>query len=298
MTTIRKTMIGASFALLLGCAHAPPTELVEARSTYQRVSAGPAKEYDPAGLHVAKNSLLVAERSFDRKEDSWLVRGQAYIAMRKAQLAESVARTKMHEQELAEAQARQEQLEEQEVAKAKAELESVKDELAEKDNAVSMTARELAAEKERRMEAERRAALAATELARIASVKQDDRGMVVTLSGSILFASAKYDLLPGARAKLDEVADALLAGDPDATFVVEGHTDSQGKDEANQFLSLNRAKAVRDYLISRGIVADRITAEGYGERRPVADNKSAEGRAMNRRVELVVKPGNAVASGG
>lgn len=290
MTTYRQILVGASFALLMGCAHTPPSELLEARAAYDRASAGPAKEYDPAGLHVAKKSLLAAERSFQQKDDDWLIRGQAYIAMRKAQLADSAAHTKMYEVKLAQAKARQEQLEDQMAAKTKAELENVKEELGEKDAVVAKTERELAEEKALRAEAERRAALAAAELSKIAAVTQDERGMVITLSGSILFASAKSDLLPTAQAKLNDVATALLAGDPDTTFVVEGHTDSQGKEEANQYLSLKRANAVREYLISRDIAADRITAEGFGESRPVADNNTPEGRANNRRVEIVVKP--------
>ncbi len=64
-----------------------------------------------------------------------------------------------------------------------------------------------------------------------------------------------------------------------------------GKAAANQELSVNRANSVRDYLVSHGIAADRITSEGHGPDRSIADNKSAEGRANNRRVEIVVKPG-------
>jgi outer membrane protein OmpA-like peptidoglycan-associated protein len=157
-----------------------------------------------------------------------------------------------------------------------------------------MTAPQLAAERERRAEAERKAASAVSELQRIASVKQDPRGMVVTLSGSVLFASGRSELLPTAQAKLNEVADALLEGDPDTTFVVEGHTDSQGKSDKNQSLSLARANSVRDYLIGREIAADRITAEGYGETHPIASNATPEGRANNRRVEIVIKPGKSM----
>jgi outer membrane protein OmpA-like peptidoglycan-associated protein len=93
--------------------------------------------------------------------------------------------------------------------------------------------------------------------------------------------------------KLGQVAEALLAGDPAASFVVEGHTDSQGKAAANQLLSVNRANSVRDYLVQHGIAADRITSEGHGPDHSIADNKSAEGRADNRRVEIVVKAGKA-----
>jgi outer membrane protein OmpA-like peptidoglycan-associated protein len=148
--------------------------------------------------------------------------------------------------------------------------------------------KQLADEKQLRIEAEARATKARDDLARIASVKQETRGTVITLSGSVLFASNLYELLPGAQAKLSQVANALLAGDPAATFVVEGHTDSQGKTATNQTLSVNRANAVRDYLVQHDIAADRITAQGYGETRTVADNGSADGRANNRRVEIVV----------
>ena len=73
-------------------------------------------------------------------------------------------------------------------------------------------------------------------------------------------------------------------------IVVEGHTDSRGSASANQSLSLKRAQEVRSHLISQGIDASKITAVGRGEDVPIASNDSAEGRANNRRVELVVTP--------
>ena len=114
--------------------------------------------------------------------------------------------------------------------------------------------------------------------------------MVITLSGSVLFQSAKSDLLPGAQVKLNDVAAALTKEDPDSKMIVEGHTDSQGAASFNQDLSQHRADSVRTYLISRGISSDRITAQGLGAGRPIADNASPEGRANNRRVEIVVQP--------
>ena len=92
--------------------------------------------------------------------------------------------------------------------------------------------------------------------------------------------------------KLNEVADALIKGNPDSNITVEGHTDSQGQRTYNMELGEKRAKAVRDQLVSRGVAADRIKAVGVGPDRPVADNKSAEGRANNRRVEIIVEPPN------
>jgi outer membrane protein OmpA-like peptidoglycan-associated protein len=96
--------------------------------------------------------------------------------------------------------------------------------------------------------------------------------------------------MPAAQLKLNDVADALTKQDPDSKIVVEGHTDSQGGASFNQDLSQRRAQSVRDYLVSRGMATDRITAEGFGLTRPIADNTSAEGRANNRRVEIVVHP--------
>jgi OOP family OmpA-OmpF porin len=95
--------------------------------------------------------------------------------------------------------------------------------------------------------------------------------------------------LPIAQSKLNDVAKALKDQGYKA-IVVEGHTDSRGSDENNMKLSQRRADSVRSHLITQGITADKITAVGWGESRPVADNDTAEGRANNRRVELVVTP--------
>jgi outer membrane protein OmpA-like peptidoglycan-associated protein len=145
-------------------------------------------------------------------------------------------------------------------------------------------------ERQRRADAEKRATQAAADLARVASVKQEARGMVITLSGSVLFASGKSELLPAAQARLSAVAQALASQDPDSKLVVEGHTDSQGTAASNQLLSQLRAEAVRMYLVSHGIADDRVTSMGVGPTRPIAGNDSAEGRANNRRVEIIVQP--------
>jgi outer membrane protein OmpA-like peptidoglycan-associated protein len=113
--------------------------------------------------------------------------------------------------------------------------------------------------------------------------------MVITLSGSVLFASNKDALLPAAQERLGQVADALKTQD-DHKIVVEGHTDSQGSAPSNQGLSERRAQSVVSFLVSRGVPADQIRAEGLGQTRPVADNTTTDGRANNRRVEIIVKP--------
>jgi outer membrane protein OmpA-like peptidoglycan-associated protein len=147
----------------------------------------------------------------------------------------------------------------------------------------------LAAEKKARLAAEKRAAAAMASLAEIAKVKEEKRGIVITMSGAVLFATGKHTLLPIAKSKLADVAKALK----DQGFkriVVEGHTDSRGRPSENEALSLRRAEEVRRTLISEGIPANKITAAGHGSRRPITDNNSPEGRANNRRVEIVVTP--------
>jgi outer membrane protein OmpA-like peptidoglycan-associated protein len=301
----RSLLVASSFAMLTACAHAAPPELVQARTAYEQAAEGPSTKYTPAELHVAKTSLLTAERSFEDKEEEAIVRHQSYIAVRKAQLAETLARTEMYKLGLEWSENREEFLEDEDAAKTKAELANTQGTLANTQGALAHTqgalddeeaanavaARELSEEKRLRAEADKRAAQSAADLARIAAVKQDERGTVITLSGSVLFASNRSVLLPAAQAKLTQVAQALLAGDPAATFVVEGHTDSKGKADANQALSVSRANAVRDFLVQHEIAADRVSVQGYGEARSVGDNGNAEGRADNRRVEIVVKPG-------
>lgn len=276
--------------LTVACAHTVPQELAQARESYDRASDGPAAKYTPADLHSAEKSLRSAERRFADEGNTVLTRDEAYIAQRKAEYAEVMARIEMLRQGIAQANAQEEAAKEKDAARTKAELARTKAALASTQAAGAATAAQLELEKKQREEAEKRAAQANADLARIAAVKQEDRGTVITLSGSVLFASNKYDLLPAAQAKLNQVAEALLANDPDSTFVVEGHTDSQGKAALNQTLSENRARAVRDYLVEHGVAADRITSTGLGPSRPVAENSSAEGRANNRRVEIVIQP--------
>ncbi len=291
-----KTSIAICTGLVLaissvGCATAgPPADLVTARASYDRAQHGPAAKLNPADLHTAKNAMDAAERSFAEDGDTRETRDLAYVADRRARIAEvraSATRSSQDQQQTIDA------MHAAETAQSKAtsaKLGAANQQLAAQGQAMQNKDQQLAAEREARAEAEKRAALAAADLARIASVKQEARGTVITLQGGVLFASAKADLLPSAQLKLNMVADALTQQDPDAKMVVEGHTDSQGGSGYNQELSQRRAQSVRDYLVSRGIAADRVTSQGFGSSRSIADNKSAEGRANNRRVEIVVEP--------
>jgi outer membrane protein OmpA-like peptidoglycan-associated protein len=248
----------------------PSAELVEARNTYKRAEKGPSPDQSPAELHVAKEELDKAEAKFANDGNTDDARDRAYIATRRAEIAEAQARLNLLSREKA------------------SEMKQASGLAGEATRELAHTKEQLAAEKKAREEAEKKMQQAMTDLARIASVKQESRGMVITLSGEVLFQSGQSTLMPAAMVKLNDVADALVKNNPDSRILVEGHTDSQGKADYNRDLSQKRAQAVRDYLVSRGIAADRVRAEGLGPDRPVADNKSPEGRANNRRVEIVV----------
>ncbi|MBL8364550.1 MAG: OmpA family protein [Comamonas sp.] len=109
----------------------------------------------------------------------------------------------------------------------------------------------------------------------------------VTYAADAFFDFDKAVLKPEGKAKLDDLASKVKAINLEVIIAV-GHTDSVGSDAYNQKLSIRRAEAVKAYLVSKGIDKSRVYTEGKGEKQPVADNKTKEGRAKNRRVEIEV----------
>jgi OmpA-OmpF porin, OOP family len=105
---------------------------------------------------------------------------------------------------------------------------------------------------------------------------------------NVFFETGSYKLLPKSNTALNEVVK-LLKSDETLMLDVSGHTDSKGDEAKNQTLSENRAKAVKDYLVSKGIADSRLESAGYGSSKPVGDNNTAAGRAQNRRTELGVR---------
>jgi outer membrane protein OmpA-like peptidoglycan-associated protein len=283
------TFQNSSILLLLtvgaGCAAAlPPQDLLTARADYGHASHGVAASLDPADLHSADVSLSLAEQSFERDGDTQGTRDLAYVADRRALIADARGEAMQSAQQ-------QQQTVGQMNAAERAQLAATSGQLGRANMQLALQGQALVTEQQRRADADKRAAKAAADLAAFASVKQDPRGMVITLSGGVLFVTNKADLLPGAQVKLNQVADALATQDTESKIVVDGYTDSQGAAAYNQDLSQRRAQSVRDYLVTRGIAPDRITAQGFGLNSPVADNATPEGRANNRRVEIVVSQG-------
>jgi outer membrane protein OmpA-like peptidoglycan-associated protein len=279
-------------AVPVGCATAPPVELIQARTACNRANLGPAAQLAPADLRKAGLVLEQAERAFSDERNLPKAVDLAYVAERTAQIAEAHAETALTERKMATQAAGT-------LTAARAQLAKAERGEAQQAQQVGLerTAREAAEQKadaseqkagvseEKAAASEQRAQQANDALDRL-SAKPEPRGIVITLSGSVLFRSNGADLLPAALRRLDEVASVLVA--QGQNVVVEGYTDSKGLPASNIDLSRRRAEAVRSYLISRGCPTDRIVARGMGSERPVADNASGEGRANNRRVEIVI----------
>ena len=110
----------------------------------------------------------------------------------------------------------------------------------------------------------------------------------IIISDKVQFQVNSHELLDVSHALLDEVVKVMADNKQIEEVRVEGHTDSTGKADYNKTLSQKRAESVMKYLISKGIKPNRLTAEGFGPERPIADNADAAGQEMNRRVEFVI----------
>jgi len=112
-------------------------------------------------------------------------------------------------------------------------------------------------------------------------------GLKVTFDAGILFETNSSTLNPKSQDALGKFAQTLQ-NNPETNIVISGHTDNTGTDAINQPLSEKRAQSVTNFLVSKGVAQSRMTSVGNGSKQPVADNKTAENRAKNRRVEIVI----------
>lgn len=121
------------------------------------------------------------------------------------------------------------------------------------------------------------------------SVTRHDDHIILNMPGNVTFASDSADISSSFYEVLDSVA--LVLNEFEKTYVdVVGHTDSTGRAEYNQALSVRRAQSVSDYLMTREVMAERLVVTGRGQTQPIASNDTPEGRALNRRVEIVLTP--------
>jgi outer membrane protein OmpA-like peptidoglycan-associated protein len=294
LSTVGLSLLAATF---VACGSPPiSTELRTARDAYAAAEASVASELAPAELDNARQALERAEETFRKDHESPQMVDDAYIAERAAQLALVVGLTEQEKRAKKESENKLEKIEKNrasmtadELEAAKAELADKKRQLADQEADLNKTSAQLGEERTARMAAEGKLSAALVSLKEAGNVKEEARGVVITLSGSVLFATGNYVLLPIAREKLGEVATALK-DQGYKRIVVEGHTDSRGSETTNESLSLKRANSVRSFLVEQGLEDAKVVASGLGESRPVAPNDTPDGRANNRRVELVVTP--------
>ncbi len=292
-----------------------PLELYEAINAVQIAQAAGADKYAPDVFQRAETNLHNAQdmdrNKHDRKEEITLAREAVQTAedsrimtIRKIQ-AEDRAKEVQDRQEAQQAALQSQQAAEEaklreEQAKARSEQEAAQRAQAEAQAAEAQARAAKAREAQQAAEQSAQQAAQQTEQMRerlksqlnaVLQTQETARGLVVNMS-DVLFDFNKYTLKSEAREKLAKVSGILLSY-PDLKLQVEGYTDNIGSDEYNQKLSEERAGAVRDYLTSQSVSLTNITASGYGKSDPIADNSTSQGRAQNRRVQLVVS-GNAI----
>jgi outer membrane protein OmpA-like peptidoglycan-associated protein len=318
-----------------------PLDLLEARNAVAIAKAAGAKQYAPESLSKAEDMLQRAEDYLQRKQGRTPIgtaaRGATQMAedarvltlrRKEQERLDAERRANQEAQAKAEADAKaaqeratQAQAQSDEDARRRAEAEQAQAEAQRqqaaaqseqmKAQAESERARQAAEDSERqkeeaerqrqeavRQKEEMRARLLA-QLNQVLQTRDTARGLVVNMP-DVLFDFNKYTLKPAARERLARVSGIVLAY-PDLKLQIEGHTDSIGSEGYNQTLSEKRAATVRDYLVSSGVSMNNVAAKGLGKTDPVADNSSAAGRKLNRRVEMIVSGdviGSQLAPGG
>ena len=270
--------------LLSACAsRAPLPSLEQARSTIERTSADPAVgRYAQLELKEARDALARADQAWDKDHDQTETNHLAYVAERRAEIASNTARARDLQAQVQQTGSETDRLRLQ-ARTAEAEQATQRAQDATRN---AQLAQQQALSAEQRAQQQRQAALSAQDRVRALEGQLTERGLLVTL-GDVLFAFDKAELSAQAAPRMDKLA-SFLAQFPDRKVLIEGFTDSVGNDRYNLSLSERRAQAARDALVQRGVDRTRIAARGHGKSHPVASNASPEGRAMNRRVEIVI----------
>ena len=314
---IRYCILLAALVTTAGCA-APPEEnamLEQARAAYNEARNDPlVMENAPLELAKAEDNLLKAQELWEEKKETARVEHHAYLARQQSAIARETAQLQKAQQTITEADAERNRVlleiraKEAEAARQQArasqsELEDLRtrsEEQARMERTRELEEARKQAEEQTRMaetrlqeleEARREAELARQQTvgleAELSELKArpTERGMVITL-GDVLFDLDKAELHPGANLVMDRLSDFLKKHE-ERRILVEGFTDSTGAEDYNMQLSERRARAVRQALMDRGIVGDRIEVRGYGEQFPMATNETIAGRQQNRRVEIV-----------
>ena len=286
-TLRRYTTLGAALltaGLLAACAsHAPLPALEQARSTVERTTTNPAVgRYAQLELREARDALARADQAWSKDHDETETKHLAYLAERRAEIASNAARARELDVQV--------QSSGSETNRLRLQARTTE---AEQATQRAQMAQQQAMGAEQRAKQQQQAAMSAQDRVRALEgelrdleAQQTERGLLVTL-GDVLFAFDKAELSAQAGPRMDKLA-SFLKQFPERKVLIEGFTDSVGNDGYNRSLSERRAQAAGDALVQRGVDRARISARGFGKSHPVASNGSPEGRAMNRRVEIVI----------
>lgn len=295
MTLFRPIALAAAVAVLAACATTPPQnpELASAQAALSEARVRPMAERAAAvELQRAEQALRAAEASWADRRDADETRQLAYIAQRRAQIAQAVATQAETDERVANASAERDRIRlqartrEAQVATQQAQAASQQAQVA-TQQARSAQEQVALARQQAAAEAERASAL--EQDLQSLQARSTPRGMLVTL-GDVLFATGRAELQPGATRTVDQLA-TVLRQYPERRVQIDGFTDNVGSDADNLTLSQRRAQAFAQALVARGIASERIVAQGRGESMPVADNGTPAGRQQNRRVEILFSDG-------
>ena len=270
--------------LLAACASTTPSPaLEEARTAVSTAAGNPAvNQYAQLELKQATDALAQADRVWADDKDTSETNHLAYIARQRAEIATNTARARQLDANIKQAGSEADRIRLQ-ARTQEADAARLRAQQAQQQ---AMSAEQRAAQQQAlARSAQQRVDVLEAQLREL-EAQQTERGLLVTL-GDVLFAFDKAELSAQAAPRLDKLA-RFLTQFPERKVLIEGYTDSVGAQAYNLSLSERRAQAVRTALAQRGIDSARIAAHGYGKAHPVADNHSADGRAMNRRVEIVI----------
>jgi outer membrane protein OmpA-like peptidoglycan-associated protein len=286
MTPLSKKLswVAAVGLLVSGCAETPK-ELVDARAAYKRASTGPAAKSNPVQVAEAKKSLDEAEDACNSCMSNTAGADKAYVALRNAERAESLGRTAQLGADLNAANTQLASVQGEYIQRGLGRLAAASAASAAAVGALGKSQAELDAERAAAEAAQRRAQAALDKIRGKLTVT--DRGTIITLPGALLFPTGKSALSPAGRRNLVPLMDFLRTDG--RKIEVDGYTDSTGSLATNMKLSQARADTVMaDIIKDGGIPADRISAVGKGPDNPIGDNKTAAGRELNRRVEILL----------
>ena len=312
--------------VITACASTATNPSIEnARAVVTQTAANPeVSRRAPLEIKAARDEIEKADAAWKSNHDDAEASHLAYLATQRAEVARYLARSRQVDEDVKDANsasdklrlaARTREAERAGIAATNAQIEAASAQMQARDSqAKAATAQQDALAATRMAASERAQSVAAQEAAaaertradqaaasanvaqervrqledqlRDIEAKQTERGLLVTL-GDVLFAFNKAELTAQAGPRLDKLA-SFLKQFPSRKLLVEGYADGVGSDAYNNELSERRAESIRDALVQRGVDATRVVTKGYGKAYPVGDNASPEGRAMNRRVEVVI----------